>query len=234
MHTDWLGRPELVSGATSPTVAWRASNAVYDRKVTLDAIGGLNIFFPGQYYDSESDLYYNWHRYYDANIGRYVQSDPIGLHGGVNTYAYASGAPLTNVDPTGLKNLVGQIGVSAVPGFGVEGYVGMYITLPSKGTPADVGFYSSGGWGPGLNLAAGWALGTVKGDVNDIRGITTSVNANFVPAGGTVMLDLNGNPIGITAGPSAGYGGSVTFAETGAFSLVDYFSDVLLKLFPCP
>jgi RHS repeat-associated protein len=101
VQTDHLGRPEGITDQNKQRV-WRATLKAFDRTVIDDEIGGFHLGFPGQYHDAETGFVHNIHRTFDPATGRYLESDPIGLAGGINTYAYVGGNPVNAVDPLGL------------------------------------------------------------------------------------------------------------------------------------
>jgi RHS repeat-associated protein len=108
VHVDHLNTPRLVANQTPQTV-WRwdqqepfGLNAP-DQDPSSLGIFELALRFPGQYADKETNLFYNSARDFDPLVGRYVESDPIGLRGGLNTYLYADGTPVARSDPDGLQ-----------------------------------------------------------------------------------------------------------------------------------
>ncbi len=107
LYNDHLGRPYEAYRLSDNKLGWSAENSafgrVFEHHNPAAPLLGVQIGLPGQYLDQISGLWYNWHRHYDQALGRYVQSDPIGLGGGINTYAYVGGDPLNFVDPMGLS-----------------------------------------------------------------------------------------------------------------------------------
>ena len=110
IHADHLNTPRLVTnGSGTPVWRWDQIEPFGDNLPNEDPdgnsiLGHMPLRFPGQYFDKETNLAYNYFRDYDAGIGRYVQSDPIGLSGGLNTYAYARANPINLIDPSGLTS----------------------------------------------------------------------------------------------------------------------------------
>jgi RHS repeat-associated protein len=108
VHTDQLNTPRKVTNNNSSlTLRWSWDPTPFGEGAANDSPTGLSAFsynlrFPGQMFDAESGLNYNYYRDLDPAIGRYVQSDPIGLSAGVNTYAYVKGDSVSNADPLGL------------------------------------------------------------------------------------------------------------------------------------
>jgi RHS repeat-associated protein len=98
---DHLGTPQRIMDGSS-NVVWSADYQPFgDANITVSTLPN-NFRFPGQYYDSETGLHYNYFRYYSPGIGRYLRPDPIGLLGGINLYAYVQNNPINLVDPMGL------------------------------------------------------------------------------------------------------------------------------------
>lgn len=113
LHPDHLGAPRVAVDLNGQ-LRWRWMGGepfgVLPPEDNPSSLGPLyvGLRFPGQVADGLVELYYNVFRDYDASVGTYVQSDPIGLGGGINTYSYVGGNPVSYADPRGLSRLTNQ------------------------------------------------------------------------------------------------------------------------------
>ncbi len=171
VHSDHLNTPRSVTRPSDNFEVWRWDSEPFGRTAavidaTVAANGfSFNLRFPGQYLDAESGLHYNWMRFYDPRIGRYLEADPAGLRGGFARYTYVTGDPLTSVDVTGLQQIPGSSaslgGLAAIANYsyGTQGVVG----APSGSTFGDIGSQHGGEYISAiLNLPA-YALAIVSG-----------------------------------------------------------------------
>ena len=153
LHTDYEGTPRVATDAAGHVV-WRwngnafgtsrptggriqpADNDAHSDHSGSRPIAAINLRYPGQYYDQETGFFYNGARYYDPGTGRYVTSDPVGLMGGVNTYAYGMDNPLYYADPSGygvFADLGGTILFLGGAGFSSAGVPEIGVPLMMSG-----------------------------------------------------------------------------------------------------
>ena len=108
VHTNHLNTPMAVTRPSDNKLRWQwhpDAFGVGAPNENPQALGAFkyNLRFPGQYYDQETGQYYNYFRDYDSQVGRYIESDRVGLLGGsFSTYSYVSNSPIFYIDPFGL------------------------------------------------------------------------------------------------------------------------------------
>jgi RHS repeat-associated protein len=132
--TDQIGAPRVITRQSDEAMVWRwdmaepfGATAPDQNPSSLGAFS-FNQRLPGQTFDAESGLFQNWNREYNPRIGRYMQSDPIGLAGGINTFAYVESDPLEVSDPMGLQTVIPAPVLAPIAGS---------IARPSIGTLVD-------------------------------------------------------------------------------------------------
>jgi RHS repeat-associated protein len=189
-HNDHLGTPQKLT-AMNGAVVWGAQYEAFG-KANVDGGSTVvnNLRFPGQYYDQETGLHYNFHRYYDPVSGRYFRVDPIGLDGGVNVFAYVYNNPKNNIDPLGLEPVGPIFGPGGLKRSGPEenfdcpeddtcktsyldclekcvSFLNPWWTVPAGGAIGAAGYASSGSASVGLAFTGaalvGWSIGTSVG-----------------------------------------------------------------------
>ncbi len=156
VHSDQLNTPRKVTvstGTNANKLRWKWDPNPYgegspNENPSVPALGAFkyHLRFPGQYFDAETNLSYNYFRDYDPAIGRFAQSDPIGLSGGLNSYAYGSANPLSNFDPLGLDPLVlGDGYTGRLDKFMYQGDASFEIHVFDK-SGKEVGVHGPSGW----------------------------------------------------------------------------------------
>jgi len=226
VQVDHLNTPRLIADANQQTVwKWDQQEPFGNNTPNGDPGNTGGVFdypgrFPGQYADKETNLAYNYFRDYDPSVGRYVESDPIGLVGGVNTYAYVRAKPFMYKDPSGLINFIGGFGGSVVPAYGGEGSIQRAYNPGWFGQQSSDMLTISVGQGVGFNISADAFVGIIRGDTRNVEGDTTNINVGIGPLSITLMYDRSTNDfMGFTVGvgPSPTFiAGSVTNSSTKA------------------
>jgi RHS repeat-associated protein len=169
VHSDHLGRPTRLTDATKTTV-WQAVYKPWGETQSISGTRTNNLRLPGQYFQIETNLAYNWHRHYDPVTGRYTQPDPLRFVDGPSVYAYAGSSPWVRTDREGLNAicLIDKMCPPGTEGVGEGGYGG-------------IGSAAAGGLTVGALFGAFWeyCMGSSPGNVE-----SSAIRNAWAAAGG--------------------------------------------------
>jgi RHS repeat-associated protein len=190
-QNDQLGTPQKLTDS-SGNVVWEASYQTFGEAQVETALIDNNLRFPGQYFDSETGLHYNYLRDYDPATGRYLQFDPIGLGGGLNGYAYVESNPVNLSDPTGE--------VAPIVWGGIQ-YARCIASCAAINVVADkmgglaCGFYEGNCWTSCLNPFNWFRRGPKLGKPRNKSPKPGTCQLNSFPAGTLVLTEEGLKPI---------------------------------------
>ncbi|MCX7064753.1 MAG: RHS repeat-associated core domain-containing protein, partial [Proteobacteria bacterium] len=220
VHTDHLNTPRRVTRPSDNKKRWEWNPDPFGTTLANEnpqSLGAFkyNLRFPGQLYEAHSGLHYNYFRDYDPGIGRYVESDPIGLRGGLNTYLYARANALRYSDPRGLDAWIG-----GSTGGRIDMFIGGYGARTGHLANVKTGEHCTVSYrcmnvGVGVLAAVGSeASGSLRGPKcgRDLGPVDVSVTFDFIAptAGGfNFSVDFFGSGVGVGVGPDAGVGAFV-------------------------
>jgi RHS repeat-associated protein len=196
-RNDHLGTPQQIIGTNGAKV-WEGEYRAFGGIKSELGAWENRFRFPGQYFDQETANYYNYFRTYDPAIGRYLESDPIGQIGGINTYVYANANPNLWIDPTG-EIVIAALGMGIISGL-INMAVNDHNTCVEPwehflaGFAGGVAGVLTGGLGfsgPVIGLVAGGLTGYMNAN-NSPRGVSSDHMVNTVVLGAVVGAKVAG------------------------------------------
>jgi RHS repeat-associated protein len=205
IHTDHLTTPRALTDRVG-NIVWRWEGDAFgiaQAEAGMDVDGNfseLALRFPGQISNGGDPFFYNMNRTYDSLLGRYTQSDPIGLNGGLNTYGYALQNPLKYIDPLGLQSIMACANPANAAVCAEAGIIGPKpVAIPGLGS---VFAKPKPGSKPKDCPSGTIPIDQVPGlDKDDIHGIKDGVGAGprdwtgIAPNGDVITGDHEGNAV---------------------------------------
>jgi RHS repeat-associated protein len=193
--TDHQNTPRRLIDRDNQSTVWTWDSDAFGVSQPVGSVE-MNLRFPGQYYDEQSKLYYNHNRYYNPELGRYMEPDPLALEAGLNMFAYADNNPVMNTDPSGLiipaLVVAAEFAVETSPIWGRYVARSVYLNAPYIAGFIE-GLSPAAAGSIGASAAAGVTTKVEGGSYKAVKGIAGN-EAHHMPADSISSLTKGEGP----------------------------------------